>query len=606
MKTKHKKGSAYRSGSVLVLVVIVTFLLMLVGASLIRVGEGAADHAVLYKNETVSIMAAEAAYETALAWMAQCQDLYLNMDMTGTSGSVSFGNATADYTVEFYDFVGYRPVYEVTANGYCGTFHRSIRSYLTQAISGWDMGVCRVPSSGSSTSTVTFSSGEIIEMPVHINSYADPHDSDIDIYVTGDPTFLRSVSMGEARYSSGGFDKYKSIINVFDNGIMFNQPKSLITDEDSIQEKIDWYEDCVQDQKPQQYFTPVADSSVTMEQPAIQLEFVVDSNGKGAVRITEDCTVRGYISSSSSWDYKVRPGTDGTRFDLYPIYGYHYIPEDAVDDGKRYFKLISEMQVVPEYGDVDGPPFSLIFVDGNVIIGSASEHASDTGISQLNVVQGKMVVVATGNIWVAGSIVVSDKDDSGKSYARQADGKPGLENPNVLSLISQGVVKVVDPGMSERLANPGGWEWVKSGWSWVKVWVEGGIPDVSGLEYEPIGNKDTGYADYTYHRHLPDPTVVEAAITVGGGGWGAEHVRRTSEERKEASGKTDDLIVRGTLTEVVRGVVGLVDADGYSKNYYFDERLMSGIIPGNTSLKGKFVTVPGGWNDYRVDTKPED
>jgi len=92
-------------------------------------------------------------------------------------------------------------------------------------------------------------------------------------------------------------------------------------------------------------------------------------------------------------------------------------------------------------------------------------------------------------------------------------------------------------------------------------------------------------------------------MTVGGGGWGAENVGYPG--GRKTSGSEDDLVVRGTLTEVIRGVVGIIGRNGYSKNYYFDQRMLSGLIPGTVRLKGKFVTVPGGWSDFRVDTKPE-
>ena len=227
----------------------------------------------------------------------------------------------------------------------------------------------------------------------------------------------------------------------------------------------------------------------------------------------------------------------------------------------------------------------MIYVDGNVVVGSASEHLSEPQIADLNIVQGKLAVVATGNIWIADSVTVSDKDDAGNSYLRQSDKMPVQDNPNALGLFAGGVVKVVDPGMVESLGDP---------------------PGVSGMVYEPVAIKDTGYADGTYHRHLPETMVLEAAITVGGGGWGAEHVRRgTSGGRKETSGVQDNLVVFGTLTEVFRGVVGLTGSDGYLKNYYFDQRMLSGLIPGNVRMKGKFATVPGGWSDFRVDTKPE-
>jgi hypothetical protein len=121
--------------------------------------------------------------------------------------------------------------------------------------------------------------------------------------------------------------------------------------------------------------------------------------------------------------------------------------------------------------------------------------------------------------------------------------------------------------------------------------------------YVPIGRDGGGEK---YNRYLPDETVVEAAMTVGGGGWGAENVRRDSYGgsyggRKEASGNQDKLIVRGTITEAIRGVVGLVGTDGYLKYYYYDERLLEGILPGDIWLRGKYIPAPAGWHDYRTD-----
>ena len=128
--------------------------------------------------------------------------------------------------------------------------------------------------------------------------------------------------------------------------------------------------------------------------------------------------------------------------------------------------------------------------------------------------------------------------------------------------------------------------------------------------YWPIGLNDSGEPTDSYKRHLPDQTVVESAITVGGGGWGAENVKRRYGYqyyggRKEASGNQDELIVRGTITEAVRGVVGLIGADGYLKYYYLDKRLLEGILPGDIWLRGKYLPAPAGWHDYREDSDGE-
>lgn len=582
---------------------MMTIILALIGFALLRISEGAVVQAILFQNEQVSMLTAEAAYENAIYWMSQNPDLLLDMDMSGTDGTLEFPNSNADYHVKFYDFVGYRPVFEVTADGYCGTFHRSIRVYVAQAISGWEMGKCRIPSGSVSTEEVYFADDEIIDMPLHINTDDDPRDQKIDIFISGDPTFLREVSMEESRYMFSGMDKYQKVMDVFDNGIVFDQPKSLISDEESVEKKIQWYKDTIKDQKPALVFKPKEDTHVSEALPAVQLEFFVGADGKGYVRITNNCTVRGYTVGSAStqtWDYKVQPGSDATRFETYPIYGYHYIPENAEGEGDRFIRSIESIQITADYGIIQAPPCGMIYVDGHVIIGGDRDFEDDAKVAILNTVQGKVAVIASGNIWMANAVAVSDRDDAGNAYPRQKNGMPAMDNPNVLALFAGGVIKVVDPGMAADFADDGHWERVGGR----RIWVEGGMPEYNGLEYDAIGIRDGG--GDLWDRHLPDPMVVEAAMTIGGGGWGAEHVLRGSNGgRKEASPPTDDLVVRGTIAEVMRGVVGVIDKDGYSKNYYFDERLLTGLIPSAVRLKGKFVTTPGGWSDYRVDAKPQ-
>jgi hypothetical protein len=93
--------------------------------------------------------------------------------------------------------------------------------------------------------------------------------------------------------------------------------------------------------------------------------------------------------------------------------------------------------------------------------------------------------------------------------------------------------------------------------------------------------------------------VVEAAITVGGGGWGAENVRSSSGRKVTGPGAQDYLILRGTLSESIRAVVGLINTNGYLKRYYLDKRLLEGILPGDLWFGGKYVPAPAGWHDYR-------
>jgi hypothetical protein len=187
-----------------------------------------------------------------------------------------------------------------------------------------------------------------------------------------------------------------------------------------------------------------------------------------------------------------------------------------------------------------------------------------------------MTVVATGNIWIADSIVVDGPHD--------ANGMPTDDNPNVLGLIAQGVVKIADPGMSNS-GSPAGLP---------AATVGDRVTPVKKHDYKPIANASG--AD----RALPHNMVVEAAVTVGGGGWGAENVRVGG--RKTTSGNNDFLILRGTLSECVRGIVGIINNNGYLKQYYLDKRLLEGILPGNIWFGGKYIPAPAGWHDYR----PED
>jgi hypothetical protein len=287
------------------------------------------------------------------------------------------------------------------------------------------------------------------------------------------------------------------------------------------------------------------------------------------VRITNNCVVRGYAPGSRDWE--IKPGTSGTQYQQYNVYGYHYIPTTPLGEpNTRSIVNISDTYVTPSYG---GPAFGLIYVDGNVIIGSAQENAAALGTSQLNTIQGNVSIVATGNIWLASSLTVAGNHDG--------SGMPSDDNPNIVSMLSgtQGIIKVVDPGRTDSAY----------GGTTPTTTITSGPTTVA--KYEPIGNGSGG----SYLRKLSDPMVVEAGLIIGGGGWGAEYVGN----RKETSGSQDDLIVRGTITERVRGVVGVVGTDGFLKKYYFDERLLEGFIPEDMRLKGKYIPVPASWKDYR-------
>jgi hypothetical protein len=264
-------------------------------------------------------------------------------------------------------------------------------------------------------------------------------------------------------------------------------------------------------------------------------------------------------------------------------------PNDTNSEGQRIIRRVDQTYVTQSFGGVDAEPGGQIYVNGNVIIGSSDPCLTDPCWGgALNVVKDKITVVATGNIWIANSITVDG--------ARDANGKPTMDNPNVLGLLAQGVIKVVNPGMSQ---------YAKGGTNGYPGPPTDPNIRLSGYIYVPIGLPDTNQTDpnIQYNRHLPNPMVVEAGMTVGGGGWGAESVGRSSyggrKNTDPNSSHNDVLIVRGTLAEVIRGVVGSGNQNGFLKQYYLDERLLTGILPGNMGLQGKYIPTPAGWHDYR-------
>jgi hypothetical protein len=600
VKTQSSKLKTlkYRAGSALILIVISMLVLATLGLGMLTASYGVRYQAIRLKNESAAMLAAEAGYERAIFWMSQQQDMLgaLKNGVPGTSGTLSFPDGSCNYQIKFYSFLGSRPVYRVISQGTSGIFDRTVNVKVIQAISGWDMGLCRVPLSMKSTSPVNFTAGEIIDMPVHINEQDDVPD-ERDIYFTGDPDFYQAVAMGEARHTDGGYDKYSSVMGYFDSGICFEQPDCRIMDEPSVQSKVDRFKDST---KTLFTYKPTAKAPVPSSHGAVQLEFFVE-NGVGKVRITDDCTVRGYQRNSDykTYDYKIKPGSSPeTSYIRYDCYSYHYMPDNATAKGLRVTKNIEDTYVSQVFDGVESEPGGQIFIDGDVIIGgNKTDHNGD------QVVKGKVTVVATGNIWIADSLTVDGAHD--------ADGKPSKDNPNILGLISQGVVKVVDPGISEYKK-----DFTNN--------YPGPPPDVAQSEYVPIGRHDEGEwvwervgwkwekvykSAEEYERHLPDPMVLEASLTVGGGGWGAENVKRKDYGgRKEADGDQDKLIVRGTIAEAIRGVVGsssYYSNDGFLKQYYFDERLLEGILPGDIWLRGKYIPAPAGWHDYRAKSMEE-
>ncbi len=549
-----------RKGSVLAFIALAIIILSILGLGLLTISYGVRFHAAKIQNGAIALLAAEAGYEKAVFWMGQQTDMVYVMKAGGSySDSISLSNGGCDYQVSFFSFIGSKPVYRIISNGYSGRFKRTVDVLVVQAISGWDMGMCRIPSGTNSTTPVYFASGEVLDMPIHINKQNDSPDIR-DIFITGDPQFLENVGMGESRYTSGGSDKYADVMNVFDAGIDFDQPDSRITDASVVQNKVDRFKDTT---KGACIFTPVAKASVTNSSPAVQLEFFVDAAGVGQVRITNDCTVRGY--TAGTYDYMIKPGTTN-QYQKYNIYAYHLSPTNADTTGERVTRTIESTYVTQTIGSAQSEPGGQIFVDGNVIIGG-----NDTVGNNAQVVKGKITVVATGNIWIADSVVLDGPHD--------AAGMPSSNNTNALGLISQGVVKVVDPGIPVTLSSSER-DSLQSSSDYVPI----GIPD----PYQTTPPK--------YSRYLFDPMVVESSVTVGGGGWGAENVGN----RRNYNGNQDDLVVRGTITEVIRGVVGLIGSNGFLKHYYFDKRFLEGILPGDIWLRGKYVPAPAGWRDYET------
>jgi hypothetical protein len=550
----------------------------MIGLALLKVSGGRLAETVRIKSLESASAAAEAGYEKAVFWMSQQIDVLDAMETANQTVSISFPQSSADYKISFANFVGARPVFKLEANGYHGIYQKTITAYLVQAVAGWEMGKCRIVSDSSQTTQVSFVNGEIIAMPIHINDLKDNPDS-VDIYISGSPKFLEHVSMGESRHTSGGSDKYSSLIKLFPQGISFNQPASRIVDPTTISIKKQRFYEAT---NPAYCFTPQIAQTLPKDStgkkgfystisalPAVQLKFYV-KNGHGYVRIINNCTVAGYTrggTSNSTWDYKIDPSASDTYI-KYPIYGCHYsngtYTDVCIDDKSQ------PIYVSQNFNGTKSDPGAQIYVNGNIVIGCNSEDTATLGT--LNTVKGRISIVASGNIWIANELKVDG--------TRQADGMPGEDNPNVIGLISEGVIKVIDPGMTtnDLMYNTSKYNATK----------------VSG--YCPVGNKD---GSTTYSRILPETVTVEAAMTIGGGGWGAENVNRSSsyaDRKNYNSASNDKLIVRGTITEAIRGIVGS-GSNGYIKQYYYDQRLTTGILPSNIWLKGKYLLVPGGWNE---------
>jgi hypothetical protein len=577
MKLQDKRRISHK-GSILALMMILVALLTLTGFAMIKAAEGKIIQSVRIKSQESAASAAEAAYEKASFWMSQQVDMFSSLQSSQVSGALNFTQSSADYAVSLVSFVGARPVFKIQTNGYNGIYQKTITAYVVQSVAGWEMGQCRIPSGESSTAEVNFMTGEILAIPIHINDLRDNPDKR-DIYISGIPSFLDRVSLGESRYTTSGDDKYSSVMGLFQGGVAFKQPASRVFDSVAIASKVNRFRtttNATYCYTPSKIALPKDDlgktgfyTSTVTDLPAVQLKFYVNGNGQGMVRIYNDCTVAGYTrSGNATWDYKIDPAGSGTTFVKYPIYGCHYSSGAYTD--VRIDDPSSPIYVRQNIGGVQSAPGAQIYINGNVVIGCDS--TGDMALGTLNTVKGQISVVASGNIWIANELNVAG--------TRDADGKPSQDNINVVGLISQGVIKVIDTGMTTSPDN--------------MLYSVGDYNATKVANYCPIGSAE---GSVTYDRALPRNMTVEAAITVGGGGWGAENVAYSASGRETSvTGSNDNLIIRGSITEAFRGIVGK-GTNGYLKQYYYDKRLMTGILPGNIGLKGKYLLIPGGWSE---------
>ena len=176
--------------------------------------------------------------------------------------------------------------------------------------------------------------------------------------------------MGESRYSSGGCDKYGSIMNVFDNGIYFNQPASRICDSATVAKKITRFKDST---AAGYIYTPNGPKTVYNHQNAVQLEFFVD---KASERSGLPTTVRSGVSP-------VQRQPD-LRFPEYsrpirPIRSVLYLRLPcAIEKGPRQWRYagmkVENTYVQQSFGGVKSEPGGQILVNGNVIIGSGDSR----------------------------------------------------------------------------------------------------------------------------------------------------------------------------------------------------------------------------------------
>jgi len=611
------------NGSVLVLVSAAVFALTILGLGILTAAYGARLRATRLRHNTMAELVAEAGYEEAIRWMNEQPDV-LSAMTGGGRGSIGRGSGTLSttrirktslpdrfshgsftYTISFDRFLGSQPVYEIVSKGNYGQFSRMVKAFVVQKVSGWDMALCEIPSDNLSSDRADFTGEDIVETPIHINSdsQSTPQDNTVDIYISrrNKPRFSYRVSMGESRYKWWGRnkDKYGGLINLFEKGIYFDQPGCNVTDpfsadiNISVVQKVNRFRRTTSSafnfsgaRRPLESTAVELVSDDWYRAPAVQLEFYVSGQGAGMVRITNNCTV---CCVEGAGNYMLDLA-GVAPYKQYDIYGYHYSGSSDPCDYPITFTYVRQQVSSPSGRVASADSGGQIFVRGNVIIGGAVDiDAAGNMVTDMegrmfySKLKGRLMVVATGNIWIVSPIVYAGLQEPAEyegGYLTKL--VPSPENQNVLGLFSQfGVVKVVDPGLSSVLKD---------------------LTEEELTDYCPIGYQKTSSTN-EWDRQLVDPCdptssmVVQAAITACGGGWGAENIgARTS---VNPSG-TDNLIVAGSITESVQGKIADYTGSGFRRCYYFDERLLTGILPGDMWLQSKYVPTPGGWSDFRL------
>ncbi|MHC4114956.1 MAG: hypothetical protein ACYSSL_06535 [Planctomycetota bacterium] len=594
---------------------------------MLAIAYGARLRAINIKENTLAKLTAEAGYEKAVRWLSEQEDPISVLSPTAskagearakvvelTSDIEDFPNTSFVSRISFNNFFGSRPVYHIQSCGYSGKlphgswkFTRVVDADVIQAICGWDMGRCETPRDEFTTIPVRFSSeANDIAIPIHINAY-DPEKSTADIYIdltNRPPPFRQPVYMAESRYKWGRIkDKYSSIINFFQGGIYFDQNNSKIswtrnndtedtekrTCQNSIRKKVNRF---INSTKPEFNFSRLTGKQprindnlkqkqsdpnhINIEQwvPAVQLEFYVERTGM--VRITNNCAVA--CIEGGNYDYMLNFVDPAKDYKKYNVYAYHYA--DSADriliggqDPRVTDTYVSEQAVTPSQ-TVNTPLGGQIYVDGNVIIGGLVRRSDGRiyidGNWENSSIRGRITIVATGNIWIVSPI----NYDNPQNKSSTGFPIPNARNLNALGLFSQfGVVKVVDPALS-------------AGMNDLKYYRPVASPNDPNQQKQRNSPKQ---------RSLPEPMVVQAVITAAGGGFGVENV----ENRKERI-NSNNFVVAGAITEVVRGLAKDLRSDcGFKKHYYFDKRLLNGILPGDLWLQSKYAPTPGGWRDWQ-------